>query len=91
MPSLISTLPMFLRWQFTNGNRWPLLCHLRSIDFHRKKIGYCGLSSVVDNNDIMNSRCGCNWGIVLKTGVGFSHIFTFKMFTKFCQPFEEVM
>ena len=26
-----------LRWQFTNGNRWPLLCHLRSIDFHRKR------------------------------------------------------
>ena len=28
-----------LRRQFTNGNRWPLLCHLRSIELHRKKTG----------------------------------------------------
>ena len=56
-----------------------------------KEIGYCGLSHVVDNSDIMSSSYHCNWGIVLKTGVGFSHIFTFRMFTKFCQPFEEVM
>ena len=28
-----------LRMQFTNGNRWPLLCHLRSIEVHRKKAG----------------------------------------------------
>ena len=26
-----------LRSQFTNGNRWPLLCHLRSIELHHKK------------------------------------------------------
>ena len=28
-----------LRSQFTNGNRWPLLCHLRSIELHHKKTG----------------------------------------------------
>ena len=28
-----------LRRQFTNGNRWPLLCHLRSIELQHKKTG----------------------------------------------------
>ena len=76
------------RWSYCCRLRF---CHVRSVEFHRKNAGYCGLANVVGNSDIMNSSCGCNWGIVLKTGVGFSHIFTFRMFTKFCQPFEEVM
>ena len=28
-----------LRRQFVNGNRWPLLCHLRSIELQHKKTG----------------------------------------------------
>ena len=62
-----------------------------SLTYYGILIHYCGLANGVDNSDIMNSSYGCNWGIVLKTEVGFSHIFTFRMFTKFCQPFEETM
>ena len=61
------------------------------LTFHGILTHYCGLANGVDNSDIMNSICGCNWGMVLKTEVGFSHTFTFRMFTKFCQPFEETM
>ena len=62
-----------------------------SLTYYGILIHYCGLASGVDNSDIMNSGCGCNWGMVLKTEVGFSHTFTFKMFTKFSLQFEDAI